>query len=543
MQADIPIPRAHDLTGSVLGGRYEVLGKLGIGGMAAVYEGRRLGLHNRVAIKVLKDELCEDPGNVKRFLREARASSVIEHDNIVQIIDFGPVDAAPVYFVMEFLEGSDLRRVIKQAGALTWTQTQPILLQVVSALAAAHDKGIVHRDVKPANIYLVPRGTGEPMVKVLDFGIAKVVEEGRGGITRGLTMTNGLLGTVAYMAPEQARGGKIDARTDIYALGVVAYQALTGSVPFTGNNPFMVLERHVNEIPRPPRELVPSIPPAAEEIVMRCLAKRPEDRFQSMNEVAAAIRAVPVQASFAMGEPAPVLDVTAGPAVWSAPPDLDVPQQPEVPRVIATEKLGSGSGHVVSSSGTGYLAWAPAPPPADRTAHSPVRDTTGSDQATSKQQEPTMRQDPPPQAVASPYRAFFVLGFGLGIVAACAIAFLAVTHFDDGPQEAATPDVATEEIEPEPATPTPAVVAPVEAPREETPAQVEPEPVVEPPPPTDEPIAAAKADAPSTRTHAKKKRRDPPPTKAEPTPTKTTRDAPPDRRSDPELHPDLRKPY
>src|SRR5688572_2396253 len=106
MQADIPIPRAHDLTGSVLGGRYEVLGKLGVGGMAAVFEGRRIGLHNRVAIKVLKEELCEDPGNVKRFLREARAASVIEHDNIVQIIDFGPVDGTPVYFVMEFLEGS-----------------------------------------------------------------------------------------------------------------------------------------------------------------------------------------------------------------------------------------------------------------------------------------------------------------------------------------------------------------------------------------------------------------------------------------------------
>ncbi len=540
MQADIPIPRAHDLTGTVLGGRYEVLGKLGIGGMAAVYEGRRLGLHNRVAIKVLKDELCEDPGNVKRFLREARASSVIEHDNIVQIIDFGPVDAAPVYFVMEFLEGSDLRRVIKQAGALTWAHTQPILLQVVSALAAAHDKGIVHRDVKPANIYLVPRSTGEPRVKVLDFGIAKVVEEGRGGITRGLTMTNGLLGTVAYMAPEQARGGKIDARTDIYALGVVAYQALTGVVPFTGNNPFMVLERHVNEIPRRPSELVPSIPPAAEEIVMRCLAKKPEDRFQSMNEVAAAIRGVP--ATFAMGEPAPVLDVTAASQAWSAPPDLDVPQQPDVPRVIATEKLGSGSGHAVPSSGTGYLTWAPAPPPADRAFRTEVRD--GTPAVASPQPDTTTRQ-PPPRPAGNPYRAFFVLGFGLGIVAACAITFLAVTHFD-GAHEVPVEDVEAEVVEPEPATPTPAVVAPVASPHEEPPPPVEPEPVVDPPA-TEEPVVETKPESAPARAQTKKKRRDPPPTKTEqqptptPTPTpKTTRQDPP---RDPDLHPDLRKPY
>ena len=234
---DAAIARAHDLTGAVLGGRYEVLGKLGVGGMASVYEGRRVGLRNRVAIKVLRSELCEDPTNVKRFLREARASSVIEHENIVDIVDFGSTESLPVYFVMEFLEGHDLRKEIKKNGPMPWSRARPILQQLVSALAAAHDKAIVHRDVKPANIFLVRRANGEDFVKVLDFGIAKVVEETLGGLTQGHTMTNGLLGTVAYMAPEQARGGTIDARTDIYAVGVMAYQVLTGRVPFKGPTP------------------------------------------------------------------------------------------------------------------------------------------------------------------------------------------------------------------------------------------------------------------------------------------------------------------
>ena len=283
---DAVIARANDLTGIVLGGRYEVLGKLGVGGMASVYEGRRVGLHNRVAIKVLRPDLCEDPSNVKRFIREARASSVIEHENIVDIVDFGPTDTLPVYFVMEFLEGIDLRQEIKANGRMNWNRARRILLQVVGALGAAHRKAIVHRDVKPANIFLIRRQSGEEVAKVLDFGIAKVIEETMGGLTRGQTMTNGLLGTVAYMAPEQARGGTIDARTDVYAVGCVAFQMLTGQAPFRGNNPYVVLEQHVSEPPRPPSSLAPDLPPEAEAIVLRCLEKAPENRFQSMAELA-----------------------------------------------------------------------------------------------------------------------------------------------------------------------------------------------------------------------------------------------------------------
>jgi len=281
MTGDALSPRL-ELSGSILGGRYEVLEKLGEGGMATVYRGRRLGLSHRVAIKVLKPDLAAADRSVRRFLREARAASLIDHPNIVSIVDFGEVkDESPVYFVMEFLEGRDLKRVIVDEGPLPWLRVREIALQVTDALGAAHRVGIVHRDVKPGNIFVVERDGQPRFVKMLDFGIAKVVEAGR-GLTKGMTLTNGLIGTVAYMAPEQARNQTLDARTDVYQLGIVLYQSLTGQVPFSGGNPFAVLERHVHERPQPLRARGLGIPEELESIVLTCLAKAPDERFQSM---------------------------------------------------------------------------------------------------------------------------------------------------------------------------------------------------------------------------------------------------------------------
>jgi len=285
---DVVTPRLFELSGSVLGGRYEVLEKLGEGGMATVYAGRRKGLSRRVAIKVLKRHLAADPHNVRRFLREARAASLIGHENIVDILDFGEPERLPVYFVMEFLEGQDLKALLAAQGALPWDRVRDIALQITAALEAAHGHGIVHRDIKPGNIFVVAVA-GSERVKVLDFGIAKIVEEGR-GLTKGLTQTKGLIGTVTYMAPEQARSGELDQRTDVYQLGVVLYQMLVGEVPFAGGNPFSVLERHVNERPQPLRARVPGIPEELECIVLTCLAKRPSERFQSMAALRGALR-------------------------------------------------------------------------------------------------------------------------------------------------------------------------------------------------------------------------------------------------------------
>jgi eukaryotic-like serine/threonine-protein kinase len=287
---DSGLGQQPELVGTVLHGRYEVIRRLGIGGMAAVYEGRRVGLSRRVAIKVLMPHLAENPDNVRRFLREARAASVIRHENIVDIVDFGPVDARPVYYVMEFLEGIDLDALVRTRGPLPWPLARAIAIEIAGALHAAHQAGIVHRDVKPANCFLLATGD-RPRVKVLDFGIAKVVAES-GGITRAPTTTGDVLGTVAYMSPEQAYGRDIDARSDIYSLGIVLYKLLTGTVPFRSTSPFAVLEAHVKTPPPPLRSIDPTISAAVERIVLRCLAKDREHRFPDMLALVAALRDV-----------------------------------------------------------------------------------------------------------------------------------------------------------------------------------------------------------------------------------------------------------
>ncbi|MEM6294061.1 MAG: protein kinase [Myxococcota bacterium] len=542
---DAAIARAHDLTGAVLGGRYEVLGKLGVGGMASVYEGRRVGLHNRVAIKVLRSELCEDPTNVKRFLREARASSVIEHENIVDIVDFGSTESLPVYFVMEFLEGDDLRKEIKKNGPMAWGRARPILGQIVSALAAAHDKAIVHRDVKPANIFLVRRANGEDFVKVLDFGIAKVVEETLGGLTQGHTMTNGLLGTVAYMAPEQARGGTIDARTDIYAVGVMAYQMLTGRVPFKGTNPYMVLEQHVQERPRPPSELNPDIPAFAETIVMRCLEKAPEDRYQSMNELAEVLDHA---RTLEYAPNAPVViepgAAPAKPAGWSPPP-ADAVQDFVAPQVQQTEALGSGtSGRASTSSVMATVVPAPAPSAGHTAAPSTVVGTTASPRRTAVAQPAVVSSRPRP-ANRGLLPALLVAGVVLGL----AIAF-GIVHFVLAPKPDAAPAEPADVVEPE--QPTPAVTPtakppqpPVEEPTTPEPVPAEPEVVVATPK-----TAPEASETPKPKPAPRKPRRPRKPRKPAAEPVTQPAAATPEPKPKPqpkqpedELHPDLRNPY
>ncbi len=276
-----------DLDGLVLDGRYQIGQRVGAGGMAAVYEGRRLGLERRVAIKILRPELAENESNVRRFLREAKAASSIQHPNIVSIEDVGG-QSRPVYFVMEYLDGVDLRHELRRVGRFDWPRTHDLAQQVISALSAAHQMGIVHRDVKPANCFLVRDPDGYERIKVLDFGIAKVLEESQ-EFTANVTATHGIVGTVAYMAPEQARSGTVDARTDVYALGTMLYEMLAGCVPFPDKNPFVVIGRLLGETPVPLRMHRPDLSTELEAIVMTCLEKDPNARFQSMDALGAAL--------------------------------------------------------------------------------------------------------------------------------------------------------------------------------------------------------------------------------------------------------------
>jgi tRNA A-37 threonylcarbamoyl transferase component Bud32/uncharacterized tellurite resistance protein B-like protein len=268
--------------GSVLAERYRILGALGIGGMGAVYLAEHVILGKRVAIKVLKPDLGHDKTLVERFFREARATAAIQHENIVEILDFGQT-AHHAYFAMEALEGCELADLLHSRG-MGWERAKPIIVQIARALGAAHRMGIVHRDMKPGNVFLIRKSTAIDFVKVLDFGIAKIDD----GVN--LTRAGMVFGTAAYMAPEQASGGEIDGRADIYALACIVFEMLTGRVPFPGDNFMKVLGQHIIETPPRLRD-VASLPLSAtiidglEAVLAKMLAKLPDERFANMAEV------------------------------------------------------------------------------------------------------------------------------------------------------------------------------------------------------------------------------------------------------------------
>ncbi len=255
--------------GRVLSGRYELLRVLGRGGMAEVYAARDLTLGREVAVKLLLDRFRDDEGFTRRFEVEARNVARLNHPNLVAVYDTGSEEGQP-YIVMELVRGRSMQQAIS-AGGLTEDRALEVVADVCSALSYAHSQNLVHRDIKPGNILLAEDGT----VKVTDFGIARAVDE------ETVTQTAAVLGTAAYLSPEQAQGFEVDARSDIYSLGVVLYEALTGSQPFSGDSPVTVAYQHVQETPRTPRELDPAISPAAEAIAMRALAKNPANRYQN----------------------------------------------------------------------------------------------------------------------------------------------------------------------------------------------------------------------------------------------------------------------
>jgi len=291
-----------EMIGSVLSERYRILDVIGDGGMGRVYAAEHVTLRRKLAIKVLKPELARVEGNVERFLQEARAASTIAHPNVVDILDFGRVPGGPVYFVMEFLEGEDLAMLLRRQIRLPWPRVQQIVLQVVRGLHAAHKCGVIHRDMKPANIYLVRRPDGSESVKLLDFGIAKWVSpDGLGS----LTGEGSVFGTARYMSPEQASGLPVDGRSDVYAVGVFTYEMLTGRPPFDSDNFMRVATQHINEPILPPRDMAPDagISEIVEALVMRALAKNPADRYPSMAELEAAILGASYDSTVAIHNP------------------------------------------------------------------------------------------------------------------------------------------------------------------------------------------------------------------------------------------------
>src|SRR5688572_17756924 len=239
-------PHKDALIGTLVDGRYRIDAQIGEGGMGVVYRALHIALNKTLALKVLRGEMAKDAEVVQRFIQEAQAATSIGHENIIDINDFGRLPDGTVYFVMEYLNGLPLNDLIKRGGSIPVGQAVEIIRQIAGALGTAHQRGIIHRDMKPDNVYIVPRGETQNFVKVLDFGIAKV-----GGASNKLTRTGMVFGTPHYMSPEQAAGQSVDARTDIYALGVIMYEMFTGRVPFDADTFMAVLTKHMFEKPEP----------------------------------------------------------------------------------------------------------------------------------------------------------------------------------------------------------------------------------------------------------------------------------------------------
>jgi hypothetical protein len=273
-------------TGCTLDGKYRVHDLLGEGGMGSVYRGEHLLIGRKVAIKFLHESLQGNEEAVKRFYREGQAAASIGHRNVVDILDVGVSPEGEPYLVMEYLEGEGLAELIARRGSLDLGSAAGILEQILAALGAAHERGIVHRDLKPDNIFLERQRGQAPGIKLIDFGISKL----GGGEGTQLTRDGSMLGTPAYMSPEQIRNSKdVDRRTDIYAAGAILYEMLTGAPPFAGEHYSEILSNVLTLPPRPPRELRADFPEEAWPLIERALAKEPAERFASVDEMLAAL--------------------------------------------------------------------------------------------------------------------------------------------------------------------------------------------------------------------------------------------------------------
>jgi serine/threonine-protein kinase len=272
--------------GTVLDGRYKLESILGEGGMGIVYLARHCIIDKRVAVKVLRRDFAHDKAISERFLLEAKSASSIGNPHIVDISDFGRLPDGATYFVMEWLDGAPLSKLVSDGQRVPVARVLSIGRQIAEALFAAHQRGIVHRDLKADNIFLVKRGTDPDFVKILDFGIAKVMT----GPDPHKTQVGALFGTPHYMSPEQAAGAPVDYRTDVYGLGVILYELASGRVPFEGNNLMEILTQHMYRAPVPIRSLLQpqavEVPPGLDAIVMKALSKRPEQRYATMQEFA-----------------------------------------------------------------------------------------------------------------------------------------------------------------------------------------------------------------------------------------------------------------
>ena len=279
-------PLAKDaLVGTVFADKYEILSVLGAGGMSVIYKARHKYMERICAVKLLHPFLLSDSSMFQRFQYEAKAASNLSHPNVVAMHDFGITDDGKAYLVMDYLEGEDLSTVLERDVFLTEPQAREIFRQALAGLDHAHSKGVIHRDLKPSNLFLIPQTDGSVLVKLVDFGIAKITDSS--SAAQNLTRTGEVFGSPLYMSPEQCSGKSLDARSDIYSLGCLMYEALCGRRPLVGESALETMHMHIKDVPLTLSQAAPKLEVShqLEDAVMKCLCKRPDDRFSSVAEL------------------------------------------------------------------------------------------------------------------------------------------------------------------------------------------------------------------------------------------------------------------
>ena len=463
------------MPGLVIRDKYEILEKIGSGGMATVYRVKHLAFNEERAIKVVSSKLMDDPNFIKRFRTEAIISRKLQHPNAVRVDDLDTTDDGRLFMVMEYVKGQDLRHVLQHSAPLPLDRALHITWQVSSALATAHQLGITHRDIKPDNILLVWQPSGRDLVKVLDFGIAKVKEgtmDVGGGYTA--TQTGIVVGTPQYISPEQAMGHsgeQIDGRADLYSLGIVIYEMLTGKLPFESDTAMGLLLHHLQTTPTPPHLACPNlnIPPAVSTVLMKALEKDPAKRFQNANEMLDALAAAKKQVAAQTGVATRAITPTRMAA--AATPALDT---------MATMPISAAA--TPTFTPTVGLTAATTPPTGAKTA--PAMDKTVAIAPPRKTSPPVSRPAPKPAPPSPSGRCWLVPA----LVAILALAALGM---------AVRQRRKTAAVAPAP------VAQPVAAPVQAVPASA---PAVEPASTPVEPEAAAK---PETAPPAPKKQKAP----------------------------------
>jgi serine/threonine protein kinase len=333
------------LIGRRVAGKFVVEQFLGGGAMGAVYRARDDSLDRKVALKVMHPAVAIDPSFVSRFHREAKAASRLDHPNSMRVIEFGEEPDGLLFIAMEYLEGRELYKVIHEDWPLSDARIADIMMKALAAIAVGHDMGVIHRDLKPENIMILTRkdDEGQDMVKVCDFGIAKITEPDDTAPdgapkTAGVKLTTAgvVVGTPEYMSPEQARGEKLDSRSDLYSMGIILYQLLTGRTPFLADTALAVVLKHITEPPEPPHVIYPEVHRGLEAVALRALAKSKNERFQTARDMRAALKAA------IEGRPIPQDSGEARPnagASGAPPPPSDAPRRgaSERPAVSTTE--------------------------------------------------------------------------------------------------------------------------------------------------------------------------------------------------------------